>query len=170
MTTKLLTVRLAFSSLFEAKAVNYGAPRFSGTFIFEKGHPAEQVVRSAIEAVGAEKWGSKWPTVRKELEGKDRTALHDGSSKASYAGFDGKLYVTASSKSAPLVIDGRKEKLTQADGRPYAGCFVNAHVDIWAQDNSYGKRINAIPFSYTHLTLPTNRKVFTLVVFDLLNK
>ena len=143
MSTKLLMVRLAFPNLFEARAFNEGSPRFSASFIFEKGHPSEQVVRTSIEVVGAEKWGSKWPSVRNELESKDRTTLHEGSSKASYAGFDGNLFVTASSKNAPLVIDGRKQLLTQADGRPYAGCFVNAHVDIWAQDNAYGKRINA---------------------------
>jgi hypothetical protein len=143
MSTKLLNVRLAFPNLFEAKAFNEGSPRYSATFIFEKGHPAEQAMRSAIEAVGAEKWGSKWPTVRNELESKDRTALHSGASKATYAGFDGNLFVSASSKPAPLVIDGRKNLLTSADGRPYGGCFVNAHIDVWAQDNQYGRRINA---------------------------
>ncbi|MWN55950.1 ssDNA-binding protein, partial [Escherichia coli] len=24
-----------------------------------------------------------------------------------------------------------------------AGCYVNAVIDIWAQDNNFGKRINA---------------------------
>ena len=33
--------------------------------------------------------------------------------------------------------------LTAADGRPYAGCYVIANVELWAQDNNYGKRINA---------------------------
>jgi hypothetical protein len=41
------------------------------------------------------------------------------------------------------VIDRDTKPLTAADGRPYGGCFVDASVDIWAQDNSWGKRINA---------------------------
>jgi hypothetical protein len=41
------------------------------------------------------------------------------------------------------VIDRDKTPLTSADGRPYAGCFVNASVELWAQDNNFGKRINA---------------------------
>ncbi|WP_244126983.1 ssDNA-binding protein, partial [Xylella fastidiosa] len=33
--------------------------------------------------------------------------------------------------------------LAAQDGRPYAGCYVNANIELWAQDNNYGKRINA---------------------------
>ncbi|MDC5277565.1 DUF2815 family protein, partial [Acinetobacter baumannii] len=36
-----------------------------------------------------------------------------------------------------------KTPLVQADGRPYAGCYVNAAIELWCQDNNYGKRINA---------------------------
>ncbi len=46
-------------------------------------------------------------------------------------------------KPRPTVIDRDRTALIQADGRPYAGCYVNAVVDIWAQDNNFGKRINA---------------------------
>ena len=31
----------------------------------------------------------------------------------------------------------------EADGLPYSGCYVNASIELWAQDNNYGKRINA---------------------------
>ncbi len=30
-----------------------------------------------------------------------------------------------------------KTALTEADGRIYAGCYVNFNVDIWAQDGQY---------------------------------
>jgi len=33
--------------------------------------------------------------------------------------------------------------LTENDNRIYAGCYVNAIVVLWAQNNNYGKRINA---------------------------
>ena len=36
-------------------------------------------------------------------------------------------------------IDG----LTEADGLVYSGCYVNARVELWVQDNANGKRINA---------------------------
>jgi hypothetical protein len=41
------------------------------------------------------------------------------------------------------VYDKNKTFLTEADGKPYAGCYVNCALNIWAQDNQYGRRINA---------------------------
>jgi len=41
------------------------------------------------------------------------------------------------------VIDGDKTILKEESGRPYSGCYVNANIEVWAQDNSFGKRINA---------------------------
>jgi hypothetical protein len=35
------------------------------------------------------------------------------------------------------------EKIIESDNKVYAGCVVNATVRLWAQDNNYGKRINA---------------------------
>jgi hypothetical protein len=51
--------------------------------------------------------------------------------------------VSARSATRPLVIDKDKSPLTEQDGKPYAGCFVNASVELWPQDNNYGKRVNA---------------------------
>jgi hypothetical protein len=144
MKIKLANVRLAFPQLFEAKSVNgEGEPAFSASFLMAPDHPAAKELRDAFEVIGKDKWGAKWPTVKKEIEAKDRTALHDGDTKAGYAGFEGHLFVSARNKSRPLVIDRDKTPLTSADGRPYAGCFVNASVELWAQDNNFGKRINA---------------------------
>lgn len=144
MRIKLDNVRLAFPAIFEAKTVNgEGEPAFSASFLIPKDHPAVEQLKAAMEAIGKEKWAAKWPAVKKELEGKDRTALHDGDMKAAYAGFEGNLYVSARNKTRPLVIDKDRAPLSAADGKPYAGCYVNASVELWAQDNNYGKRINA---------------------------
>jgi hypothetical protein len=53
------------------------------------------------------------------------------------------MFVSSRNKTRPLVIDRDKSPLTAQDGRPYAGCFVHASIELWAQDNAYGKRINA---------------------------
>lgn len=144
MKIKLQNVRLAFPQLFEAKAVNgEGEPAFSAALLMPNDHPAVAELRKAFETVGKEKWGAKWPTVKKEIEGKDRLCLHDGDTKADYAGFEGNMFVSSRSKTRPLVIDRDRSPLTAADGRPYAGCYVNASIELWCQDNSYGKRINA---------------------------
>lgn len=144
MKIKLENVRLAFPALFEAKTVNgEGEPAFSASFLIPHGHPVIQTLQDAFEEIGKAKWGTKWATVKKEIVAKDRFALHDGDTKADYAGFEGNMFVSARNKTRPLVIDKDKSPLTQQDGRPYAGCYVHGSIELWAQDNNYGKRINA---------------------------
>jgi len=45
-----------------------------------------------------------------------------------------------------------KSPVVEADGVIYSGCYVNAIIDLWAQDNQFGKRINAtllgVQFAY----------------------
>ena len=144
MKIKLENVRLAFPQLFEAKTVNgEGEPAYSASFLFAADHPAAAALKAAFEQIGKDKWGAKWPAVKKEIEAKDRTALHDGDTKADYDGFPGNLFVSARNKVRPLVVDRDRSPLAAQDGRPYAGCYVNASIELWCQDNNYGKRINA---------------------------
>lgn len=144
MKIKLQNVRLAFPAIFEAKTVNgEGDPAFSATFLMAPDHPAIEKIRAAFEKLGKEKWGARWATVKKEIETKDRLALHDGDTKADYAGFEGNMYISARNRTRPLVIDRDKSPLTMADGKPYAGCYVHASIELWCQDNNYGRRINA---------------------------
>lgn len=144
MKIQLKNVRLSFPQLFVAKAVNgEGTPRYSATFLLPPDHPQLDQVRDAIDRVGKEKFGPKWPVVKKECERKDALVLHDGDNKSQYDGFPGNIYISASSNTRPLVLDRDKTPLDSSDGRPYGGCYVNAVVEVWAQDNRFGKRINA---------------------------
>jgi hypothetical protein len=71
-------------------------------------------------------------------------ALHDGATKSEYEGFEGNLFVAANSKVRPTILDQMRNELSQADGKPYSGCYVVALLEIWAQDHKeHGKRINA---------------------------
>jgi hypothetical protein len=144
MKVKLSNVRLAFPVLFEAKTVNgEGKPAFSASFLLDAADPQAKVINAAIEQVAKDKWGAKADAILKQMRAQDKVALHDGDLKSQYEGFPGMLYVSARSSTRPLVIDKDKSPLTEQDGRPYAGCYVNASVELWAQDNNYGKRVNA---------------------------
>jgi hypothetical protein len=144
MKLKLNNVRLAFPALFEAKTVNgEGEPAFSAVLLIDPKDPQVKTINAAIDAVAKEKWGPKADTHLAAMRKADKTCLHDGDLKQQYSGFEGQLFVSARSKSRPLVIDGDKSPLTAADGRPYAGCYVHASIELWAQDNNYGKRVNA---------------------------
>lgn len=144
MKIKLKNVRLTFPVLFEARTVNgEGKPAFSASFLLDPADPQVKALNQAIEQVAREKWGAKTDAVLKQMRGQDKVCLHDGDLKSNYDGFPGSLYVSARSTTRPLVIDKDRSPLTEADGKPYAGCYVNASVELWAQDNNYGKRINA---------------------------
>lgn len=140
----LNNVRLAFPALFNAKQVNgEGKPAFSAAFIMPPEHPDISKLKKAIQEVATAKWGEKAPAILKALIAGDKLCLHDGDLKANYDGFPGNKYVSARSPVRPLVIGQDRSPLAEEDGKPYAGCYVNAQIALWAQDNNYGKRINA---------------------------
>lgn len=143
----LANVRLAFPVLHEAKAVQGGDdPAFSATFLLdpEKNSSVINKVKEITKKVAVAKWGTKADAMLRTLEATGKLPLKDGNLKEAYGGFAGNMYISARSKVKPEVrdMDG-KTPLGIADGRPYAGCYVYASISIWAQDNSYGKRINA---------------------------
>lgn len=137
--------RLAFPNLFKAKAgPDGGEPSFSAALIIPPNHPIIPKLNAAFERLAKEKWGEKGPAIVKQLRAQDRLALHDGATKAGYAGYDGNLFINTRSKMRPTVVDRNKVPLSEEDGKVYAGCYVNALIELWAQDSqSYGKRINA---------------------------
>lgn len=142
----LSNVRLAFPNLWTPETVNgEGEPRYGASFLMPKNHPDIAKVNAAIDAVAAEKWGAKAKAIVQGLRQQDKVCLHDGDGKPDYDGFPGNLYVQSASpkNSRPTVVDRDRTPLVEEDGKPFGGCFVNAIVEIWAQDNNYGKRINA---------------------------
>lgn len=146
---QLKNVRTAFLSVFEPKSVQgEGDPRYSCAFIIDPKSANVKALDDAIKAVATEKWKDKGGAVLKKLIEDKRVAFmkapRTNSDGEVYSGFEGGMFsLNASNKSRPLVIDRDKTPLTAADGKPYSGCFVNASVELWAQDNQYGKRINA---------------------------
>ena len=144
MKITLKNVRLAFPALFEAKTVaGEGDPAFSATFILAADSPSIAEVNAAIDAVAKEKWGAKADGILKSARASGKVCLRSGDDKAQYDGFEGNFYISARSKVRPLIADRDKTPLTEQDGVIYAGCYVYAVLELWAQDNNYGKRVNA---------------------------
>jgi hypothetical protein len=99
-------------------------------------------IKGKIWAVAKEHWGDQ----AKKICGskKFEMCLHEGSEKEDLAGYtDDIMYLTSSSPRRPLVIDRDRSPLTKDDRRPYGGCYVNAIVRFWVQDNNFGQRVNA---------------------------
>lgn len=150
MKVQIRTVRLAFPNLFEPSSIEGSDPKYNAKFIIPSNHPQIAELEKAMLEVAKGKWGAKGQQVFDNLTKagkkpevgfvKEPYKNRDGDA---YDGFEGAYYVTASNKARPLIIDGDRTPLTQADGKPYAGCYVNAIVEFWAQDNSFGRAIRA---------------------------
>jgi len=138
ITVKLRNVRLSFPALFEARAMDGGTPKFSAAFLLNKKSDAAQI-KSIEEAINSllktKNKGGKLPP--------NKVCLRDGSEKDFDGYGDEVMYVSASNARRPLVVDLQGNPLVTTDGKPYAGCYVNANIDVWWQDNKYGKRVNA---------------------------
>ncbi len=144
MRVHLKDVRITFPQLFDAKQVNgQGEPKFSAAFLVPRDHPQIGEIQKAITEAAAAKWGAKADIELKKLKAADRLAVHDGDAKSDYEGYEGNLFINASNRIRPLVIDGNRAPLTASDGKPYSGCYVNVILEFWAQDNQFGKRVNA---------------------------
>lgn len=141
----LKNARLAFPALFRAReGADGGEAKFSATLILTPDNPAILELEAAFAKLAKEKWADKAAAILKGLKAQDRLCLHDGVLKSQYQGFEGNMFVTASSKIRPSVFNRDKTPLAEEDGRPYSGCFVNAQIELWAQDHpKHGKRINA---------------------------
>lgn len=139
----LKKVRLSYPNLFEARSFEGAEAKFSATYLMDPKHPAVKLINSAMETVAKEKWGAKAEATLKALKASGKVCLRNGDEKAS-DGYEGNLFINASSKKRPTVMDADgTTPLVAADGKPYGGCFVNAYVEIWPMDSSFGKRICA---------------------------
>ncbi len=135
MEVKLKNVRLSFPNLWHAKEFKTGDGklRFDASFLCEPGSENDKAIRAAIAAEAKEAYGAKWESILRGMQGNaNRYVYQDGDTKP-YAGYEGMWVLACHSKARPLIINRDKSPLSEEDGRPYAGCYVNAKVDIYAQ-------------------------------------
>lgn len=148
MIISLSNVRLAFPDLFVAKAFSAETkPSFGATFLIPYDDKQLKTFEDGMAKLANEKWGDKGASTLKGLIANGKVCFQDGAKKEEYAGYSKHFSVTSRSPVRPLVIDcasAGKTPLVEADGKPYGGCYVNARLEMYAQDNAYGKRINCV--------------------------
>ena len=130
----LKNVRLSFPSLFKKAVFNGQEGKYEGTFLIDKKDEATKTkIDAAIKALLVD---------AKIKVASDKICLKDGD-EVEYDGYSGNWSLKASNSNRFTIIDRDKTPLTNDDGILYAGCYVDAIVEFWAQNNNYGKRINA---------------------------
>ncbi len=145
MEMMLNQVRLSFPELFVPTTVQgMGKPKYRAVFLVPADSPLKKKIDAAVKAVAVEKWGAKANAVLANVINDPKSCCWQDGAKKEYDGYQGQWALSASKEQAkgrPLVLDADKTPLTESDGRPYAGCYVNAKVGFWCQDNQFGKGV-----------------------------
>lgn len=133
-TEKVLTpkFRVSFPAVFVPRAAMDGAePKYSVVMLFPKDTDLSRLKAIAKQAV-TEKWGDKVP---KDL----RSPFRDGDEKE-LDGYAGQIFITASSKMKPGLVNGQREAIIEAS-EFYAGCYARATVNAYAYDRNGNKGV-----------------------------
>lgn len=142
---QLKNVRLSFPDLWKpGRPMNEGdTPKYGGQFIIAPGSEAEKVAKEALIAAAQETFGANWQAIVKAME-KSKKCLRLGNDNLDKEGnvrqgYADMMYLVARNKAKPAIVaakaknaDGSWNYLTEADGKPYGGCFVNVKVNIQA--------------------------------------
>ncbi len=135
MITKIKNVRLSFPSLFRKASFQGVETKYEGTFLLDKTEH-----RAAIDEIS--KAIAEMLKEHKTKLSPDKICLKDGDD-VEYEGYAGTMTLKASNKNRPLIIGKDKSPLAEDDNVIYSGCYVDAIITLWFQDNGFGKRINA---------------------------
>ena len=137
---KLVNVRLSFPQIWNAVKFNETAePKFEATYLLDPTNPAHAASLNEIRAKALALANQEWPNGLPPGLG---ICIKDGNMKA-YDGYPGIMFVPTNNKTRPTIVDQNRDPLVEADGKPYAGCIVNATITLWAQNNKWGSKINA---------------------------
>jgi hypothetical protein len=118
-------------------------PKYSIVMLFETDSDLSLLKSAAQDAVKA-KWGDNIP---KGLKLALRKGDEDGKEDVDGYGPEVMFISSNSRKKFPVVDRDPSVLLSEEDGKPYAGCYVNVLLRFWAQDNEYGRRVNAQPLA-----------------------
>lgn len=127
--------RLSFPSLFKKATFEGKEGKFEATIMFPKSDTKTyEACIAGIEAMKKENKGAKVPD--------SKTFIKDGDD-VEYDGCEGMWMVKASNNKRPTTLKRDGEPAVEEDDVFYAGCYVQAIIEPWFQNNQFGKRVNA---------------------------
>ncbi len=128
--------RASFPQVFEPKSFQDQPAKYSIVMLFAKTTDLKELKRAVFNAA-TEKWGAKekWP---KGL----RMPFRDGNEKADMTGYKDTIFVSASSKERPGVVDQKRAPIVADDNVFYAGCFGRATLIAFAYDKAGNRGVS----------------------------
>jgi hypothetical protein len=150
MKINITNVRLSFPDLFTAVKMDDGdpeaKPKFGASFLLHKERNKADIaaLQKAIAAIlGDKKVNEKMLKSICLIEASSKVS---GKTGEPIPGYDSDhMVLVARSVRRPPVWDRNGTPLTDQDGKPYAGCYVRASVDLFLYDKvaKHGKRLCA---------------------------
>ncbi len=155
----LSNVRLSFPQLVEPRASGddpNAKKKYSADFIMAADHPGFNQWMKQYSMLAAGKWNEHAQNVMNLIQTDRKLRSYgNGNEKIDkktfkpYSGYENMVYISANNENPPQMI--------QADGNPvdsantmayqaiarklYGGCYVNAAVRPWLQDNKHGRGV-----------------------------
>jgi hypothetical protein len=150
---QLKHVRIAFiDDLFEpGQYEGKGDFRHTATFIVEPGSENDKLIQVAIKKEASQAWPKNHESMLEDLRGDKKAFSYTKNKKDRtgevYEGFEDRWALSAVRKQkdgAPLFLHNimdpatcKAQRLTGKEGIIYAGCYVNAKVELWAQSGKH---------------------------------
>lgn len=146
-------VRLAFPNIFTMGSVGDGEPAYGARFIVPPDHPQIAEIEAAMAEAAKEKWKETGAAVLKKLITDKRVCFsketYTGKNGQPYDGFEDMYSLGARNGKKkdgtilkPTTFNNQNQPTGPDDGLIYGGAKVDASIEIYAQDNDFGRRIN----------------------------
>ena len=155
----LSNVRLSFPALVEARASANdpnAKKKFSADFILTPDHPGYAAFMAEYAKAAGAKWMEHAQNVMNMIHADRKLRCYgagnekiDSKTFKPYLGYEGMMYLSASKDVAPQMIqsdgtavDPANTMAYQALARKlYGGCYVNAAIRPWLQENKHGRGV-----------------------------
>jgi len=130
--------RLSYPHIFKPKAYEQGgSEKYSASGLLELDDPQIAKIKGILSQFA-----------RDNFEQKDLRKVEFCFNEIDLENEDGEVIgevqrFNASDFQRPHVLHRNLKPLNESDGVIYPGCRVNLSVSLWAQNNKYGKRVNA---------------------------
>ena len=148
----LKDLTLAFPAIAEMQAIGDGEPAYGARFpIPVTDKETIDTIEAAMLAVAKAKWKDDGEAILAMLkeEGKvcfERKAYRSKKTGKVYDGFENTFSLGArNAKAQPTTFDEYGKAVlgkVAIEQKFYSGCKVHPKLEFWAQDNSFGRRIN----------------------------
>lgn len=140
--------RLSYAYIYKPYEGDDGKKTYTSHLIIPENHPQMSAISATIRKVAALVFKDQADAVLAQLKAQDKLCIHRGDiSKAGQDPYRGKLYISANNNVRPRIlatVNGVNQEINEDhELAPYSGCYANVMIVIWAQNNKWGKRINA---------------------------